>query len=239
MWGTAASSTQTEGAAPRSDWAAWEAAGKVPASGHGNGFAEQYAEDFAQFAGQGLTHHRLSFEWARLEPRPGQHDPAAVEHYRQVLTAARDAGISVWACLHHFTLPGWFSEDEGGFVDDRARGYFWPRHVDWVAETFGDLVDGWKPINEPVAYALLGWLRGTIPPGKQDEGTFLEALEAIMLANHEAWRLLRSGDQPTCTIHSLFPVFADRSSDIEAERTAAAANAKVVDDIVWRSWTRR
>ena len=71
-----------------------------------------------------------------------------------MLTAARAAGVSPWVCLHHFTLPGWFTEmGEGGFVDDRARSYFWARHVAFCAETFGDLVFGWKPINEPGAYA--------------------------------------------------------------------------------------
>ena len=45
MWGTGASSTQTEGAAPRADWARWEAMGRVPASGDGNGFATHYRDD--------------------------------------------------------------------------------------------------------------------------------------------------------------------------------------------------
>ena len=50
MWGTGASSLQTEGAAPRSDWYAWEAAGRAPRSGDGNGFGVRYQEDFAQLA---------------------------------------------------------------------------------------------------------------------------------------------------------------------------------------------
>lgn len=238
LWGTAASATQTEGAAPRSDWAAWEAAGRAPRSGDGNGFGTRFAEDFRQLAGLGLTHHRLSLEWARLEPRPGHHDPAAVEHYREVLHAARDAGVAVWVCLHHFTLPGWFTDDEGGFLDDRARGYFWARHVDWVGETFGDLVHGWKPVNEPVAYAFGGWLAGEIPPGRSDPARFAEALEAVLLANHEAWRLLRSGDQPTCTIFNLSPVEPEWTSSDERERAAARANARLFDDVIWRSWIR-
>ncbi len=238
MWGTASSSTQIEGAAPRSDWAAWEAAGRAPRSGDGNGFATRYAEDFRQWAGLGLTHHRLSLEWARLEPRPGVHDPGAVEHYREVLRAARDAGVDVWVCLHHFTLPGWFADDEGGFTDARARGYFWPRHVDWVAETFGDLVSGWKPVNEPVAYAFGGWMAGEIPPGRSDFPAFAEALEATLLANHEAWRLLRSGDQPTCTVVNLSPVYPAWPSGDERERAPAESNARLFDDVIWSSWMR-
>src|SRR5689334_13818817 len=167
-WGTAASSTQAEGAAPASTWARWEDLGKAPRSGEGNGFATNYRNDFPMYASYGLTHHRLSIEWARIEPRPGARDRQAIEHYTDLLTAARDSGVDIWACLHHFTLPGWFAEDEGGFLDDRARTYFWPRHVDFMAETFGDLVFGWKPINEPIAYAFGGWAMGEIPPGVSD-----------------------------------------------------------------------
>ena len=69
----------------------------------------RYPEDFALLAERGLKHHRLSIEWARIEPEPGKRDPAAVEHYRAMLQAAWDAGVTPWICLHHFTLPKWFA----------------------------------------------------------------------------------------------------------------------------------
>ena len=72
-WGTGASSTQCEGASPASDWWTWEQADRVPPSGDGNGFATRYAEDFATLASLGLTHHRLSIDWARIvggRPQP-------------------------------------------------------------------------------------------------------------------------------------------------------------------------
>ncbi len=232
LWGTGASATQTEGAAPASDWHAWEHAGRVPRSGDGNGFWTRYAEDFRLFAEYGLTQHRLSLEWARLEPAPGRHDPEVVEHYMEVLRSARDAGIDVWVCLHHFTLPGWFSEDQGGFVDKKARA-FWQRHVDWVAETFGDLVAGWKPINEPTFYALAGYRWGIHPPGRSDAAGFPEALEAIHLASHEAWRLLHSGDAPVATIHNVMPVYpAVRGRDPQ-EREEAERKAAHIDEVAW------
>ena len=108
IWGTGASSTQTEGASPGSDWQAWEDAGRAPRSGDGNGFATRYADDFALYAEHGLTHHRLSLDWNRLEPKQGHHPESEVERYRAILQAGRDAGLSIWVCLHHFTLPGWF-----------------------------------------------------------------------------------------------------------------------------------
>jgi beta-glucosidase len=230
-WGTGASSTQAEGAAPRADWWAWEQEGRAPRSGDGNGFGTRFAEDFQLLAEHGLTHHRLSIEWARIEPYEGRHDQDEIDRYRDLLRAARDAGIAVWVCLHHFTLPGWFSDDLRGFLDARGRSYYWARHVDFMAETFGDLVFGWKPINEPNAYALLGWLIGETPPGRRDLGQFLEALEATHLANHEAWRLLRSGDRPVATIHNLSPLFADGD-----ER--AQSRCRAFDDTMWGCWIR-
>ncbi len=236
-WGTAASSTQTEGAAPASDWLAWERAGRAPASGDGNGFGLRHHEDLEALAELGLPHHRLSLEWARLETSPGRHDPAAVEHYRSMLQHARDVGLTTWVCLHHFTLPGWFSKDEGGFVDDRARGYFWPRHLEWVAETFGDLVDGWKPINEPVAYAGGGWLLGEMPPGTSDLQQFLDALRGTLLAKQAAWEVLRQTGSPVCTIHNLSPLFADRSGTSD-EQAASSSLRAMVDQVLWTSWIR-
>jgi beta-glucosidase len=200
MWGTGASSTQCEGAAPASDWFDWERAGRAPLSGDGNGFATRYAEDFATYAALGLTHHRLSIEWARIEPEPGRRDPAAVEHYRNVLVAARDAGVAPWVCLFHFTSPRWFT-DAGGFVVEANRTGPWARHVDFVAETYGDLVHGWKPTNEPNIYPYIAYQSGSFPPGAT-EGVPL-AMEAIQLATFEAAARLRQTGAPVATVFSL------------------------------------
>lgn len=231
-WGTGASSTQSEGAAPASDWLAWEAAGRAPASGSGNGFATEYAGDFALLADHGLTHHRMSIDWARIEPEEGRRDRAAVEHYTQMLTTAGEAGVHPWVCLHHFSLPGWFSTDEHGFPDARARNYFWPRHVDFVAETFGDLVFGWKPVNEPSAYAVIGWLDGSFPPGQSgNPERFAEALEAIHLAAFDAALRLRETGRPVATVHNLSPAVP------VGHDPAAKDWARLTDEVLFGCWT--
>jgi beta-glucosidase len=240
-WGTCASSTQTEGAAPSSDIGRWEAEGRLPASGDGNGFAARHAEDFALVADLGLTHHRLTLDWARLEPLDGFHDPAAVEHYQQVLAAAADAGVDIWVGLHQRTSPGWFADDLGGFTNQRALTYHWPRHVDWLAETFGDQVFGWAGIHHPVGVSTAGWLTGDMPPGKATVASFTEALESMLVADHLAWKLLSSGERPVTTIMNLSPLFpVSPASGAGAADAAEAARVATMsyDQVMWSSWMR-
>jgi beta-glucosidase len=223
-WGTAASSTESEGAAPGTDWGRWEDLGRVPPSGDGNGFGTRFREDFGILVGLGLTHHRLGIDWARVEPADGRVDGAAVEHYRSIVRAGREAGLEVWAALHDVTLPGWFV-DLGGFADDRAR-YRWARHVDRVADLLGDEVGGWLPIVEPSAYARRGFLEGSRPPGRRDPEQMAATLRGTWLAWRDAWRLLRGGP-PVCTAWDLAPVFA-------ADHTIPARTwAGLTDDVLW------
>jgi beta-glucosidase len=228
MWGTGASATQCEGAAPASDWWDWERAGRAPLSGDGNGFAERYAEDFRLLASLGLRHHRLTIDWARVEPEPGLHDPVAVAHYRDVLTAALEAGIEPWVCLHHFTVPRWFA-DTGGFVPESNRGDFWTRHVEFIAETFGDLARGWQPVNETNYYALAAYRGGGWPPGHNDRGESAQVSRAMQLATAEAAVRLRQTGAP---VASIFGLSAIEALDDSARTTALADS---LDALNWQA----
>jgi beta-glucosidase len=216
MWGTGASSTQCEGAAPASDWWQWEQQGLVPISGEGNGFAKRFAEDFSIYSDLGLTHHRLSIEWARVEPEEGVHDAAAIAHYREMLTAAREAGVTPWVCLHHFTLPKWFA-DAGAFVHERNRTERWARHVDFIAETFGDLVGGWQPVNETNYYPLIDARYRTGVEGYTDLEALATVTEAIQLATAEAAVRLKQTGVP---VSSIFGLSCEVALDDEPATTA-------------------
>jgi beta-glucosidase len=228
VWGTGASSTQCEGAAPASDWWDWERAGRAPASGDGNGFAARHAEDFALFAELGLRHHRLSIEWARIEPEPGRRDGRAVAHYREVLEAALAAGVEPWVCLHHFTLPRWFAAT-GGFLVPSNRTDVWARHVDFVADTFGDLVRGWQPVNETNYYAAAAYRAGGWPPGHDDRGEWAVATEAIQLATAEAAVRLKQSGAPVSSIFGLSTAVA------HDDDPATARMVERIYDVNWNT----
>ena len=143
-------------AGARSDWFAPKHAGLVPPSGEGNGFGTRYAEDFELSAARAAPPplvDRVGADRARgRAPRR-----RAIEHYREVLTAAhaaRESPVGLPASLHAFRAGSprsakASSSTSGPLVLLR------PRHVAFCAETFGDLVYGWKPINEPAAYSMM------------------------------------------------------------------------------------
>lgn len=237
-WGLALTAAGGSGLAPRSDWSRWADDGRLPPSSDGAGFAVDHEADLALMAANGVSSLRWTIDWSRLEPHPGRWDTDAVDHVTEVLRAARRAGVEVWAVLHDGPLPGWFTDDQRGFDDPDGLRRTWPRHVDRVAETFGDLVAGWVPVLDPFTRAVEGHLEGTRPPGRRDPAQFLDALRNLHLASAEAWRLLSSGDLPvaccidTCPIE---PAVRTREPD---ERDAARTRAAEIDRLRFGSWIR-
>ena len=206
LWGAASSSAQAEGLAADADAFSWQKSGRMPNSSDGNGTRSNFREDMHLFAESGLHAIGVGIEWARLEPQPGKIDGDAIEHYTQVLESARAAGLSVWVTLQNRTVPGWFI-DEGGFLDDKSRGYFWPRFVDVVAGEMGSLVNAWIPIHDPGGYASVAYSRGVHPPGQRDPEMRAKALRGCWLAWRDAWRLLRGNGAPVVHSLALSPVF--------------------------------
>ena len=228
-WGITSNSVQYEGVAPAADWSVWERDRKAPRSGDGNGFGGEFRDDLALLAGLGLTHVRLTLEWARIEPVKDKTDNDTIDRYRDVLSAARQNGLGVVATLQSTTLPGWFSDDEGGFGDEAARERLWTRQVGRCADLFGDAVAAWVPIDDPVGWALRGCLLGSRPPGRSDTDAALDAVAAALEANHAAWSVLRSGDAPVIASYGAPTVFEAGPK--------ALKTTQWWDALLWESWS--
>lgn len=216
---------QSEGASPRDDWWAWERAGRAPESGHGNGFRDRYSADFRALQGLGITDHRISLPWARIEPSPGEIDHAEVDHYRAVLDAGRAAGLRIWVCLLHTALPRWFA-DRGGFAADDAEAV-WLAWVDRAVTLFGDLAGGWMPINNPTSLVKKGYLDGTFPPGEVDSPRAAAVLHTVHRCDLLAAQRIRAASTaPTCSNESLMPLYpADPGAPVDGYRT-----------LIWEPW---
>ncbi len=193
LWGTATASHQVEGGNANNDWWDWEQQRGRIRDGTTSGLAcdhfHLYREDFQLLASLGQNSHRMSIEWSRIEPSPGEFDEDAIRHYREVIECLRSLKIEPVVTLHHFTNPRWLAA-RGGWeapeVVDRFGSY-----VSRVVEALGDLVRYWVTINEPVVLGTMGYLAGSWPPGKRSLPSFITALHNLLDAQARASRIIR------------------------------------------------
>ena len=103
LWGTATSAYQVEGGIENNDWSEDFPADK--ACDHYN----RYEEDFDLMSELNQNAYRFSIEWARIEPEENKFDRKEINHYRKVVLALRQRGITPFVGLHHFTVPLWLA----------------------------------------------------------------------------------------------------------------------------------
>ncbi len=191
LLGTATAATQIEGGNVDHSWSRWARDGHTvdgslcsPADDHW----ERVDEDVRLLAELRCSVYRMSVEWARIEPAPGQFDEEALHHYRAEIESLRAAGIEPLVTLHHFTDPIWF-ESSGGWLGVDSPAIF-GRFVRKVVESLGDLVSEWVVINEPNVYALYGHLLGEWPPGHGALGEYLRCARNMIRAHRRCYLLI-------------------------------------------------
>ncbi len=232
LWGTSSAAHQVEGDNRNSDWWDWEQQPGHIANGDTSAVAcdhyHRYREDFALLRQLNQNAHRLSIEWARIEPAEGVFDSRQIRHYRDVLGELREQGITPMVTLHHFTSPRWFTA-RGGWAASGSPHAFLP-FVHRVVDDLGDLISLWCTINEPSIYAANGWITGEFPPGRH---TDLVAQYRVTRNLHRAHELAyaaikrRWPDSPTGLSHHKFLFLP--ASESRRDRFAAAAAQAVVD----------
>ena len=194
LFGSSTAAHQVEGSNVNNDWWAWEHAPGTPAvepSGDAIDQLHRYDADFALLAGLGQNAHRLSLEWSRIEPEPGEYSRAALEHYRRVLGSLAEHGLTALVTLHHFTLPRWLAA-RGGWAARDAVDRF-ERYCERAAAALGDLMPYACTINEPQIVARFGYLEGAFPPGVRDPALWRRVTRTFIAAHDAAVRALGAG----------------------------------------------
>ena len=184
LFGSSTAAHQVEGGNTGNDWWAWEhtpGSTATEPSGIAIDQLARYREDFALLAELGQNAHRLSLEWSRIEPAPGEFDPAALDHYRRVLECLAENGLTAFVTLHHFTNPRWFAESGGWLADDAVERF--TRYCDVVANALGEHMPWTCTINEPQIVALFGYLTGYHPPGLRDPEAWQRVTRTLMAAH--------------------------------------------------------
>ncbi len=162
LWGSATSSYQVEGDNSNSDWWPWEKAVGKENSGAACRHYQLYEQDFDLVRDLNHNAHRLSIEWARIEPREGEFSQKEIQHYIDVILALRARNIEPMVTLHHFTNPIWFSQS-GAWENKRSTERFF-RYCDVVTRALAKHVHYWITINEPSIYASHSYIFGQWPP---------------------------------------------------------------------------
>jgi beta-glucosidase len=213
-WGSATSAHQVEGGNTNSDWWDFEhdpASPAVESSGDAIDHFHRYREDFALLSSLGHNAHRLSLEWSRIEPAPGEFSRAALAHYRRVLTALRDEDLTAFVTLHHFTLPRWFAARGGWLAPDAGAAF--ARYSARVAAELGELMPYVCTINEPQMIALHGYLEGYHPPGVTNPVLWRRAGEALLEAHFDGVRAVRREADSRTGLAVQLPLLAPARDD--------------------------
>ena len=196
LWGTATSAHQVEGNNTNNDWWAFEQGRNAIWHGDRSGRACDWwrdaEQDFDLMAEMGHNTHRLSVEWSRIEPQPGEFDPEAIARYREMLAGLRQRGIEPMVTLFHFSSPLWLA-GQGGWSNPMAVDRF-RRFTRYAAEQLGDLVSLWCTINEPNVYAALGYLLGEHAPGHKSLPRYFRVLRHLLEAHAAGYRVIHALD---------------------------------------------
>lgn len=168
MWGTATAAYQVEGNNRYSDFWAEEHAEGSPyrdKSGTAIDHYHLYREDIQLMAGLGLNTYRFSIEWARIEPERGQFSREATEHYRDMLQACHEYGLTPLVTLHHFSSPQWLMK-LGGWASVEVVACF-AAYTEWIMRELGDLIPyvmTFNEVNLPIMLREVFSNIGVIPP---------------------------------------------------------------------------
>ncbi len=185
-FGVATAATQIEDMNTATDWYLWTqptaqgGLGKGTFVGDATRGYTKALDDLALVKQLGVDSYRFGIEWARIEPKKDQIDEAAIQHYRDELMALRAMGIRPLVTVHHFSNPLWVADPRGlacsgGPTDTNLCGLGSPgapqiieqagQHAALLAQRFGDLVDEWGTVNEPVNYLFAAYGVAVFPPG--------------------------------------------------------------------------
>jgi beta-glucosidase/6-phospho-beta-glucosidase/beta-galactosidase len=216
-FGVASAATQIEDGNDKVDWYVWTLPAAMGGIGKGTFLGDavrgytRVMEDLQLVKDLGVDSYRFSMEWARIEPQRDVIDETAITHYRDQLLAMKALGLRPVVTVHHFSNPIWvadpreigctsgptsanlcgFGSEGGPQIVEELR-----EHATLLGERFGDLVDEWGTVNEPINYLFAGYAVGQFPPGlvSLDPNQFAKALRDYIASHAAIYQGLKASD---------------------------------------------
>lgn len=177
-----------------------------------------------------LNSYRFSIAWPRIQPTgAGPANSKGVDYYSKLVDALLKARIRPMVTLYHWDLPQAL-EDAGGWPNRDLVGRYCD-YIQLLARALGDRVNDWMLFNEPSAFLDLGYLDGTMAPGRQSILDLLRASHVVNLAQGEGFRALKAV-RPLARVGTVLNMSAcEPATNSEADRLAAERAHAIVN--VW------
>lgn len=190
IWGVATSAGQTEGAALEDGrgLSIWDVFARIPGKIYhdqlpdtADDFYHRYREDCKILRDLGVQSFRMSLSWSRLFPEgAGKVNEKGIAFYHNVFSELKKYGIMPNVTLYHWDLPYALQEELGWLNRDTAQKF--ADYASFVFREFGDEVDYFATLNEPIA-TYVGYGLGAFAPGLRGERFGRQANHNLLLAH--------------------------------------------------------
>ena len=215
LWGSSVSSYQVEGDVKNCDWSE-----KFPARTACNYYLNyEHYFDLAKELNQNV--HRFSPSWSRIQPEEGKFDRKHLEHYRKLILALKERGITPMVTIWHWTLPIWMAE-KGGWQNSKFPEYF-EQYTRFVVEELHDVVDLWLTTNEPMIYTSLAYIMGKFPPQKNNLLAVPKVFYNFIETHKKAYKVIHDIDENAMVGIAQNLSFVDAYDKDSAPNKAAAS----------------
>ena len=198
LWGTSQAGHQIEGDNFDSDWWHWEQRpGRIDGGTNSQDAAQhlsQFKRDFDLARDLGQNAFLFSLEWARIQPREGEFNEAALVHYRNVLQALAARKIEPICVLQHVTVPRWFAE-KFGWHHRNAPALF-EAYAQRIAQELGGLCNWWIPIREPMHWCTMAYMLRKWSPARRSPARARRSIQHMAEAHAAAYRALKQANPP-------------------------------------------
>jgi beta-glucosidase len=189
IWGAATASYQIEGS-PRADGkqpSVWDdyskkSRHKIKRDHNGDNADEDYIYFFNKtipmIKDLGAKYYRMSIAWTRILKEQTAENPAGIEieagikHYRDIFAALKAEGIKPVLTMWHWDTPLSLEKNYKGFLNREQMPIFFENYARTLLNHYGDDVQHWVTLNEPLTVAQQGYSgAGIHAPGRCSDRT--------------------------------------------------------------------
>jgi beta-glucosidase len=167
---------------------------KIMGGHHGNtacDFYNHFSRDIVLLNQLHIPNYRFSISWSRIFPKgTGAVNPAGVDYYNRLIDECLAHGIQPWVTLYHWDLPEALAQ-KGGWTNREIINWF-GFYTEFCVKQFGDRVNRWMILNEPMVFTGAGYFLGVHAPGKKGLTNFLSAVHHAALCQAEGGRIVKS-----------------------------------------------